>query len=209
MRLKKRASPRKREPRTQQERSETTTRALLVAATDLFAARGFAATSLDEILRAAGVTRGALYHHFDSKTALFAAVVEDQERALTRIISAAAAHERDAWRAFRKGCEAFLEACLEASVQRLLLVDGPSVLGWEHMRQIEARYTWALIRAGLERAMAEGQLARRPVEPLTHILLGALSESAMAIARSDHPHETMEATRRELDRLLSSLGGER
>jgi AcrR family transcriptional regulator len=178
---------------------------LVAKAHDLFAARGFAATSLDDILGKAGVTRGALYHHFDSKTDLFRAVVENQERALTETIAASAARERDAWSAFRSGCMAFLEACLDPGIQRLLLVDGPSVLGLDQMRALEGRYTWALLRAGLERAMADGRLAKRPVEPLTHLLLGALSQAAMAIARAKDPGKTMRDTRAEVMRLLEAI----
>jgi AcrR family transcriptional regulator len=191
--------------RTQDERSETTTRALVAAASAMFATRGFAATSLDDILAEAGVTRGALYHHFDGKLALFRVVVEDRERELTERVAAAAAGHRDAWTAFRGGCEAFLAACLDPAVQRVLLVDGPAVLGWTEMRALEARYTWALIKSGLERAMADGRIATRPVEPLTHLLLGAMSEAAMAIARSPDPAATMHDTRRELDGMLRAL----
>jgi len=191
--------------RTQEERSETTTRTLLSNAKDLFAARGYAATSLDDILERADLTRGALYHHFGSKTDLFRAVVEDEERKLTEAISTTAAAERDAWSAFRAGCMAFLEGCLDPKVQRLLLVDGPSVLGLAEMRALEARYTWALLRVGLERAMTEGRLARRPVEPLTHLLLGALSQAAMAIARAKDPAATLRDTKAEVDRLLAAI----
>lgn len=191
--------------RTQLERSQATTQRLVVAARNRFALHGFAATSLDDILEQAGMTRGALYHHFESKTDLFRAVVEDQERALTQHLASAAQGQTNAWRAFRAGCSAFLEACLDPKVQRLLLIDGPAVLGWEEMRTLESRYTWALMRGGLERAMAEGHIPSRPVEPLTHLLVGALSQAAMAIARAKDPALTMRDTRREVERLLEAL----
>jgi AcrR family transcriptional regulator len=198
-------SPPRRRARTQEQRSQATTRALVSAAGALFATQGFATTSLDQILRRARVTRGALYHHFDSKTALFRAVVEEQEQALAAAIAEAARGQADAWRAFRAGCRAFLDACLDPKLQRLLLLDGPSVLGWDGMRELEGRYTFALIRGGLERAMAEGQLGQRPVEPLTHLLLGALSQCAMAIARSPHPAAAVREAQLEVDRLLAAL----
>ena len=121
------------------------------------------------------------------------------------MIAEAARTERDAWSAFRAGCHAFLEACLDSKVQRLLLIDGPAVLGLEEMRRIEAATTTALIRSGIERAMTDGKIAKRPADPLTHLLLGALSQAAMAIARADDPAVTMRETRREVDRLLAGL----
>ena len=191
--------------RTQAERTETTTRALVGAAHRLFATRGFAATPIEDILRAAGSARGGLYHHFPSKTELFRAVFEEQEKLLMAAVSAATAGKHDPWAAFRAGCEAFLEGCLDPAVQRIILIDAPSVIGWEAMREIESRYALALLEGGLEAAMQAGRIAKRPTRPLAHFLLGALSESAMAIARAPDPAATMEASKRELGRLLAAL----
>ncbi len=196
---------RKRSRSTQQERSEKTVAALLEAARLLFARQGFAATSLDDILAATKLTRGALYHHFNGKTELFRAVFEEQEKILTAAVARAAAEKRSAWQAFRAGCDGFLEACLDPATQRIILIDAPAVLGWDVMREIESRYALALLRAGLERTMAEGKLARRPVEPLAMILLGALSEAAMAIARAPDPKSAAGDARREIERLLKAL----
>jgi AcrR family transcriptional regulator len=191
--------------RTQAERSETTTRALVEAARRLFATRGFAATSIDDILKEVGITRGALYHHFATKTELFRVVFEEQEKLLMTAVAKATARKEDPWAAFRAGCEAFLEACLDPDTQRIILIDATSVIGWDAMREIESRYALALLEGGLERAMAAGKLARRPARPLAHLLLGALSESAMAIARSADPTATMKAARLEITRLLTAL----
>jgi len=190
---------------TQQERSEKTVAALVEAARLLFAKQGFAATSLDDILAATKMTRGALYHHFDSKTSLFRAVFEEQEKILTAEVAKAAAEKRGAWQAFRAGCDGFLEACLDPATQRIILIDAPAVLGWDVMREIEARYALALLRGGLQRIMDEGKLAKRPIEPLAVILLGALSEAAMAIARAPDPKAAAQDARREIDRLLKAL----
>ncbi len=198
------AKPPKR-ARTQKERSEATTASLVSAARALFAARGFADTSIEDVLNAASVTRGALYHHFDSKTALFRAAFEEQEKILTLAVAHAAAAKRGAWPAFRAGCEAFLEACLDPDTQRIILIDAPAVLGWDVMREIESRYALALLRAGLEAMMKEGKLARRPIDTLASILLGALSEAAMAIARAPDPRAASLDARREIDHLLKSL----
>jgi AcrR family transcriptional regulator len=191
--------------RTQAERTETTTRALVTAAHRLFATRGFAATPIEDVLEAAGIARGGLYHHFASKTDLFRAVFEEQEKLLMAAVASATADKHDAWAAFRAGCEAFLEGCLDPAVQRIILIDAPSVIGWEAMREIESRYALALLEGGLERAMQAGRLARRPVRPLAHLLLGALSESAMAIARAPDPTAAMRASKREIGRLLTAL----
>ncbi|MEO8753722.1 MAG: helix-turn-helix domain-containing protein [Casimicrobiaceae bacterium] len=204
----KRKTPRSKPPprrRTQAERSETTTRALVSAAHRLFATRGFAATPIEDILAAAGIARGGLYHHFASKTELFRAVFEEQEKLLMAAVGTATDGRQDAWGAFRVGCDAFLDACLDPAVQRIILMDAPSVIGWEAMREIESRYALALLEGGLERAMRAGKLSKRPVRPLAHLLLGALSESAMAIARAPRPAAAMQASKREIARLLAAL----
>jgi AcrR family transcriptional regulator len=193
--------------RTQAERSAATAGALVAAAHGLFATRGYADTSIDDIVVAAEITRGALYHHFVSKTDLFRAVVEERERQLTAAVRRATEGHTDPWQAFHAGCAAFLSACLDPELQRIILLDAPAVLGWEALREIESRYALALLRAGLEQAMADGRLARRPVDPLAHLLLGALSEGAMAIARSADQPATMRTYQQEIDRLLAALGG--
>lgn len=191
--------------RTQKQRSETTTAALVDAARRLFAEKGFAETSIDDIIAAVGVTRGALYHHFDSKTELFRAVFEAQEETLTEAVAAAAAGQPDSWSGLQAGSEAFVNACLDPATQRILLIDAPSVIGWEAMREIESRYALALLRGGLEGAVREGRLEDRPLGPLTHLLLGALSECAMAIARDPDPPAMAAQARGELIRLLNAL----
>jgi AcrR family transcriptional regulator len=190
--------------RTHQEMSHETTRNLVDAASATFAAKGFAATSIDDINAAANVTRGALYHHFESKSDIFRVVFEEKEQELaTRIAAAAAA--KDPWAAFCAGCRAFLEACLDPAIQRIVLIDGPAVLDWDTIRAIESRSTLALIQQGLAAAMKDGRLGERPVEPLSHFLLGALSECAKGIARSPKPRATLKAAEAELDRLLAAL----
>jgi AcrR family transcriptional regulator len=191
--------------RTQAQRSEATRQIFIDTATQLFAAQGFAATSLDEILQIAGMTRGALYHHFENKKALFQAVFEQQEQVLTNAVAAAAQQQSDTWLAFRAGCTAFLTACLEPGVQQIILIDAPAVLGWEVMREIESRYALTLLRGGLQRAINDGKLRPRSVEPLAHFLLGGLSECAMAIARATDPIATMQEANNELDRLLTAI----
>jgi len=191
--------------RTQEQRSEATVGKLVRIARQLFARNGFGETSIEDILEAAEVTRGALYHHFDSKTALFKAVFEREEEALAARIMTAAQSEKTAWASLRSGCRAFLEACLDPTVQRIVLRDARSVLALEDLREIESRHTLALLRNGLTRAAAEGAISPRPIDILAHMMLGALSECAMAIARSQSPKTTLKEATRELDTLLDAI----
>jgi AcrR family transcriptional regulator len=191
--------------RRQAERTEATRGALIAAARELFAERGFAGVGTEEIVRRAGVTRGALYHHFSGKEDLFRAVYEQVERELAERIAAGAVGDPDPVHALRAGTATFLDACLDPEVQRISLLDAPAVLGWETWREIGARYGLGLIQAGLEATMDSGAIARQPVLPLAHILMGALHEAAMLVARADD----VQATRREagevLERLLQGL----
>src|SRR5437667_9561848 len=130
--------------RTQSERSEATRSALFKAARGLFAERGYADVATEEIVQAAGVTRGALYHHFDGKRELLAAVYEEIERELTERIASEALGGSDPVEALRAGANAFLDHCLEPEVQQVVLLDAPAVLGWERWRDIRARYCLGL-----------------------------------------------------------------
>jgi AcrR family transcriptional regulator len=188
--------------RTQRERSEATRGKLLDAGRRLFAADGYAATNLDEVVRAAGVTKGALYHHFDGKRDLFRAVFEREQERLAALVVEAAGRKRDPWTAFYAGCRVFFEAVLEPGVQRIALLDAPTALGWDAMREIESRFSLALIRRGLERAVEEGRMAKRPIAPLAHMLFGGLCEAAMMVARSE---DQRAATREVLAELKTQL----
>ena len=191
--------------RTQAERSAATRAALIAAGRDLFASEGFAATGRDDIAERAGVTRGALYHHFASKEDLFRAVFEAVEHDLVETVARAAVKGRDPLDQLRRGCETFLDAASDPAVHRIVLVDAPSVLGWQEWRELDARFGLGLVSAGLQAAMAAGQIERQPVEPLAHLLLAALNEAAMLIGgAADHrkARRLVGATvRRLLDRL--------
>jgi AcrR family transcriptional regulator len=188
------------------EQSEATRRKLLRAARRLFARRGYAGVGTEEIVRAAGVTRGALYHHFAGKRELLEAVYEQIEGELTEEIAAGAlAGGSDPIEALHAGAEQFLDACMEPEVQRIALLDAPAVLGWERWRQIAAGYGLGLIEGTVGAAMEAGAIRRQPLKPLAHALIGALDEIAMYVARA----ENTEAARAEagitLRILLESL----
>jgi AcrR family transcriptional regulator len=194
--------------RTQAERSETTRAALIDAARALFAAHGYAGVGTEEIVRAAGVTRGALYHHFDGKRDLFEAVYEQIESELAERIAAGAlaSAAESPLGAMRAGAEMFLQACTEPEAQRIVLLDGPSVLGWDRWREIAAEYGLGLIEGTLQAAVDAGAIPQQPVRPLAHVLMGALDEAAMLVARAEDPEEMRSEVGRTLDSLIAALG---
>jgi AcrR family transcriptional regulator len=193
--------------RTQAERSEATRTTLIEAARGLFAERGYADVGTEEIVRAAGVTRGALYHHFEGKRELFAAVYELIEVELAERIAAGAlaANASSPLEAMRAGSEMFLAACAEPAVQRIALLDGPAVLGWDRWREIAADHGLGLIEASLQAAIDAEAIEAQPVRPLAHVLMGALDEAAMLVARADDPDAMRAEVGRTLDSLLDGL----
>src|SRR2546421_10077648 len=166
--------------------SEATRSTLIATARELFAQRGYAAVGTEEIVRAAGVTRGALYHHFAGKKELFEAVYEDVERQLVEQIAASAiSSATDPLAALHAGAQAFLDACEDPAVQRIALVDAPSVLGWEQWREIGLKYGFGLVQNTLQAAVDAGQIEKQPIGPLAHLLLGAVDEAALVVARAN------------------------
>jgi AcrR family transcriptional regulator len=187
------------------EQSEATRAALLAAARDLFTNPGYAAVATEEIVQRAGVTRGALYHHFAGKRELFRAVFEQLEQEIAEKIATAALAESDPWQQQVTAAEAFLDCCLEPAVQRIALVDAPSVLGLATWREIEAEYGLALVRAGLQAVMDAGLIERQPVEPLAHLILGALIEAGLMIAYADDIQAARAEVGASVERLLTGL----
>jgi AcrR family transcriptional regulator len=178
------------------------TRAQLIqAGRELFAERGYAGVGTEEIVARAGVTRGALYHHFEDKKDLFRAVHEELERDLATSIGEQIAGVEDPWEALVRGVRGFLDASTDPALMRIALVDAPVVLGWQEWREIDARYSLGLVSLGLQNAMDRGLLRRQEVRPLAHLLLGSITEAAMMIAHApDH-----EAARREVEGPLLAL----
>jgi AcrR family transcriptional regulator len=193
--------------RTQLERSAATSAALVTAARRLFAERGYAAVGTEEIVRAAGVTRGALYHHFEGKRELFEAVYVQIEVELAERIAAGAlaANAASPLEAMRAGSEMFLAACTEPEVQRIALLDAPSVLGWDRWREVAAEHGLGLIEGTLQAAVDAGEIRPQPVRPLAHVLMGALDEAAMLVARAEDPEAMRAEVAQTLAILLSGL----
>jgi AcrR family transcriptional regulator len=190
--------------RTQQDRTRRTQETLIATARRLFAERGYAAVPAEEIVAAAGLTRGALHHHFGDKKQLFRAVFEQLETEITDRVAAAIATASDSWTAATTGLSAFLDVCQDPVVIQIALTDAPAVLGWSDWRAIEAEHGLGLIKAGLELAMAERVLAPQPVDVLAHLILSAVIEAALLIARApDHAAARADAERT----LLALLAG--
>jgi AcrR family transcriptional regulator len=166
------------------EAAEQTRRALIDAARALFAENGYAATPLNMITDRARVTKGALYHHFRDKRDLFTVVFTELESELLARINAAASAEPDSWRRVVGAAEAWLDGSLDPEIQQVLLLDGPAVLSWETWREIDTRLSLGPMQAALRNAMRAGTLREQPVEPLAHLLIGALNEASLAITHS-------------------------
>jgi AcrR family transcriptional regulator len=188
---------------TQEERSASTRSKLVAVGRRLFAKRGYAATSLDDVTRAANLTKGAFYHHFADKQALFQAIFEALEAELVITVTRAAVGD-DAWLRFRAGCRAFLEAALDPEVQRIVLRDAPAVLGWDRFREIDSRYNVALIAAGLRAAIDEGHLDAGDPATLAQLVLGTLCEGARLVAHAPDPRAALRLVSGEIDALLAS-----
>jgi AcrR family transcriptional regulator len=193
--------------RTQEQRSEATRTALIKAARPLFAASGFSAVGTEAIVRAAGVTRGAMYHQFSDKTELFAAVFEAVEAEMTQRIDVAVSGsgEGDPIALMKLGAVTWLDACAEPEVHRILLIEAPAVLGWERWREISLRYGMGLVQSLVEHAISVGRVAPQPAEPLAHVLIGALDEAALYLARADDPARARREVGAVIDRLIQSL----
>jgi len=187
---------------TKTARTAATKTKLEQIARELFAERGFEAVSSEELVARADVTRGALYHHYDGKQGLFAAVVDTVMRELHAELVRETAAMTDPLLALEQGIGVFLKACSEPSLQRILLIDTPAVLGWQKWREMDARYGLGLVRQALSAAMEMQLLQRRDVDVMAHLLLGALTEAAMVIARAPNPAKARKAAERTLASVI-------
>jgi AcrR family transcriptional regulator len=167
--------------------AEQTRRAIVKAARAVFAEQGYAAASTTAIGAAAGVTRGALYHHFADKTELFRAVFVEIEHELNETVLAAALAETDSLSAFVAGCAAWLDFAVRPDYQRVAVVEAPAVLGAAEWHEIDAGIGLASMEAGLAALAGDGVLPRRPSRALAVLLFGALTDAGLALSRGDGP----------------------
>jgi AcrR family transcriptional regulator len=195
--------------RTQAERTAATRALLIDSARKLFSTKGFNAASTEAIVAAAGVTRGALYHQFDDKAALFAAVYEQVEEALVAEVGQliVAADPGDQLQAMRVGARLFLDLVSAPDVQQIVLIDAPAVLGWEQWRAVGIKYGLGIIEALLAQAIADGVIPDQPLRPTAHVMLAALDEAALYIARAADNRQAREQMELVCDRLIAGIAG--
>ncbi|MDL2079733.1 helix-turn-helix domain-containing protein [Streptomyces sp. GXMU-J15] len=184
---------------------ERTRLALVRQSRRLFSERGYAAVGLAELVEAAGVTKGALYHHFPGgKTDLFRAVLAEAQEEIGRRVAAAADAEDDPWAQLTAGCREFLVAATAPEIQRIVLVDGPAVLGWSEWRAMDEAASARHLAEALISLVEAGIIAAQPVQPLVHLLSGAMNEAALWLASSSRP-EDLTDTVAALQRMLQAL----
>ncbi|WP_197376304.1 TetR/AcrR family transcriptional regulator [Mycolicibacterium baixiangningiae] len=195
--------------RTQAQRTAETRSRLIAAGRRLFAQLPFAEVSTQAIVDAAGVTRGALYHQFADKAALFEAVYEEVEQQLVSEIAAdiAAQGPPDQLAAMRAGARLFLQRCAAPDIHRIALLNAPAVLGWQRWREIGVQYGLGVIEALLMQAIAEGAIPEQPVRPTAHMVLGALDEAALYISRAEDAERARGEMYAVCDRLIDGIAG--
>ena len=191
----------------QAEKSENTRAALIAAARELFAERGYAAVGTTEIVNRAGSSRGAMYHHFKDKQELFRAVYEQiQEELIQRVAERIEGAGADPMAALRAGLNAFLDSCLEPEKARIGLIDAPAVLGWAQWRELDERYALGIVTAGLQGGVEAGVLrGDLPVRRLAHLVLAALGEAGLLIAGAADPEAARAETEAAVLALLDGL----
>jgi AcrR family transcriptional regulator len=187
------------------EKGRATRDRVVEAARDAFGDRGYDATSIAEILDAAGVAKGALYHHFDSKAALFDAVLDQVVQELAQAAADRARRAPDPAAGLKAGCGAWLESTLDPAVQRIVLLDGAAVVGWARAREIDDRHTLSGMRRNLERLAEQRGGLDADVDLLAHMVLAAVNEAALFIARADDPRSALEVGRHAVEVLIERL----
>ena len=189
------------------EQGQATRRELVAIATRLFVAHGYQGTTIDAVLTEAGISRGALYHHFDGKDALFEAVLDQVEHDVAERVAKAAQGIADPVEALRAGCHAWLQLARDPTIRRVALTDAPSVVGWEKWREIDERYAFGMLKATLGAVAAQGRTRQELVEVLGHMLLAALAEVALFIARAKDSRVAIRTGQSAVDKLLDGLFG--
>lgn len=192
---------------TNLERAASTRARIVTTARRLFAANGYEATSTEAVLAESQVSRGALYHHFANKEALFAAVLEEVEEHVTAATAAAAMNAPHPVEALRRAFDCFLAMACEAEVRQIVLTDAHSVLGWQKWREIENRYGLGHLKLALKVIAATGRIREEMVDIYAHILLASLIEVAFLTARSPDPAAAAGEGRRAMRELLDRLAG--
>jgi AcrR family transcriptional regulator len=187
------------------EQGQATRAALIDVATELFATNGYEGTAIPAVLDAAGVSRGALYHHFESKEALFEAVLQSVEAEATLKVTRSARGATDPLDGLRRGCAAYLAMCRDPVVRRISLIDAPAVVGWERWREIDEQHSFGLIKAAIAAIAADGRVKPELIDVMAHMVLAALLEVALLVARADEGRLAIRRGQEAVDELLAAL----
>lgn len=185
------------------ERGRATRERLVAAGREAFGQRGYGPTSIAEILEAAGVAKGALYHHFDTKAALFDAVLDRVVQEMSLAAIAQARTQTDPAASLKAGCGAWLELTLDPTVRRIVLVDAVAVVGWSRLREIDEHHAVHGIRVNLERLAGGDREA--DLDLLAHMVLAAVGEAAFFVARAAEPPAALAVARRTVDALIDRI----
>jgi AcrR family transcriptional regulator len=185
--------------------TESTRQALVDSGRDLFTKRGYAGTSLEAIVKRARVTKGALYHHFSGKQALFEAAFDQVETSAMNKLTEAVAGEGTAWERAIEGIQAYVGVCLEPAYQRIVIHEAPVVMGWERWREAEEHFSYGLVRATVEALIDAGEMEPLPVEATARILFGALSAGAETIASASDPKKSAAEVRKTIVAVMEGM----
>jgi AcrR family transcriptional regulator len=178
---------------------------LVAIARKLFTIRGYSKTTLEDVAREAGVTRGALYHHFDGKNGLFLSVFYDAQAEIGNRIIEVDKSNLSIWDRFISCTRVFFEACLDSELQQIVLIDAPVVLGWATWRKNDEKRTLGTLRSYLKELIDKGIIKPLPLEPLTHVISGANNETLLWIAKSDDPKKAFDEAWSTINEFLWSL----
>jgi AcrR family transcriptional regulator len=189
------------------QRGQATRDHLILVATRLFAEHGYEGTAIETVLQESGASRGSLYHHFSSKETLFDAVLEDIEARVGRetLAAAKATGGTDPVEALRAGCLAWVRLASDPVIQRVLLLDAPSVLGWQRWRDMDEQHTLGMIRRVVQFTAQQGRVQPQLVDMFAHILFASLNELALVIARAEDPSSTTQSAEMAIDELITRL----
>jgi AcrR family transcriptional regulator len=187
------------------ERGQSTREQLIAIATRLFGERGYEGASIEAVLRESGVSRGALYHHFDNKEALFEAVFEGVETSVSQAILEATAGLDDPVEALRAGSVAWVRLAADPVVRRVVIIDAPAVLGWDRWREIENRYGLGMLKVAVQGVADAGRLRPDLVDLFAHMVLAAMNEIAQLVARADDTDAVIRQGEAAVDELLKRL----
>jgi AcrR family transcriptional regulator len=187
------------------EQGQATRATLIEVATELFSVHGYDGTAIPDVLRAAGVSRGALYHHFESKEALFEAVLESVEARVLAKVTRSAGAASDPLDALRRGCAAYLAMCRDPMVRQISLIDAPAVIGWRRWREIDEEHAFGVVKAAIAAISADGRVKPELVDVVAHMVLAALLEVALLVARADEGRLAIPRGQEAIDELLTAL----